>query len=248
MTGKTLYPTQYKSKNTGERMVSTYSSGQQIPIYTSDSFIGREAVENRKATRGLTDWVAKNFELLNLGEPPYESRVVDSLTRARWKQSAMDILERWMAPHATRHIIRRTMDGRDGPTFMMFPHPEDAVGMNLQGRNAELPCALFSLTDQGVIRVFNFRSERITHIEPTDLIATVGFDEQDAYSASGWIAAPTDFLNILRIQSSQIMETEKELEDWFAYLDWYEHMLNENAWMERLYRLKWSMMILSPYR
>ena len=68
------------------------------------------------------------------------------------------------------------------------------------------------------------------HIEPTDLIATVGFDEQDAYSASGWIAAPTDFLNILRIQSSQIMETEKELEDWFAYLDWYEHMLNENAW------------------
>ena len=230
MTGKTLYPTQYKSKNTGERMVSTYSSGQQIPIYTSDSFIGREAVENRKATRGLTDWVAKNFELLKLGEPPYESRVVDSLTRARWKQSAMDILERWMAPHATRHIIRRTMDGRDGPTFMMFPHPEDAVGMNLQGRNGELPCALFSLTDQGVIRVFNFRSERITHIEPTDLIATVGFDEQDAYSASGWIAAPTEFLNILRIQSSQIMETEKELEDWFAYLDWYEHMLNENAW------------------
>jgi hypothetical protein len=26
------------------------------------------------------------------------------------------------------------------------------------------------------------------------------------------------------------METGKELEDWFAYLDWYEHMLNENAW------------------
>jgi hypothetical protein len=24
---------------------------------------------------------------------------------------------------------------------------------------------------------------------------------------------------------SQIMETGKELEDWFAYLDWYEHML-----------------------
>lgn len=230
MTGKTLYSSQINGWNTGEHMASTYSSGQQIPIYTSDSFIGREAVENRRATQGLTDWVAKNFELLNLGEPPYESRVVDSLTRARWKQSAMDILERWMAPHATRHIIRRTMDGRDGPTFMMFPHPEDAVGMNLQGRNGELPCALFSLTDQGVIRVFNFRSERITHIEPTDLIATVGFDEQDAYSASGWIAAPSDFLNILRIQSSQIMETEKELEDWFAYLDWYEHMLNENAW------------------
>jgi hypothetical protein len=136
MTGKTLYPTQYKSKNTGERMASTYSANQTISIYTSDSFIGREAVENRNATRGITDWVAKNFELLDLGEaPPYDSRKVDSLTRARWKNLTEEILERWMAPHVTRHVIRRGMDGRDGPMFMMFPHPEDALGMNLQGRN-----------------------------------------------------------------------------------------------------------------
>ena len=84
------------------------------------------------------------------------------------KQSAMDILERWMAPHATRHIIRRTMDGLDSnvhdvssPRGRCWDEPQ---------RNAELPCALFSLTHQGVIRVFNFRSERITHIEPTDLL------------------------------------------------------------------------------
>jgi superfamily I DNA and/or RNA helicase len=230
MTGKTLYPTQYKSKNTGERMASTYSSNQTISIYTSDSFIGREEVENRKATRGMTDWVAKNFELLDLGEAPYESRQVDSLTRARWQQFTMETLERWIAPHATRHVIRRTLDGRDGPMFMMFPHPEDALGMNLQGRNGELPCALFYLTEAGAIRVFNFRSERISHVEPTDLVATVAFDEQDAFSASGWVAAPSDFLNRLRSLKSQIMETGKELEDWFAYLDWYEHMLNENAW------------------
>jgi superfamily I DNA and/or RNA helicase len=230
MTGKTLYSTQSKDKNTGEYMASTYSSRQKISIYTSDGFVGREAFENRKATRGMTDWVAKNFELLNLGEAPYESRQVDSLTRARWQQFTMEILERWMAPHATRHIIRRTMDGRDGPTFMLFPHPEDALGMNLQGRNGELPCALFSLTETGVIRVFNFRSERISHVESTDLIATIGFDEKDAFSASGWVAAPNDFLNTLRGLKSQIMETGKELEDWFAYLEWHEHMLNENAW------------------
>jgi hypothetical protein len=175
MTGKTLYPTQKKANNTGERMASTYSSSQTISIYTSDSFIGREEVENRKATRGMTDWVAKNFELLDLGEAPYESRQVDSLTRARWQQFTMETLERWIAPHATRHVIRRTLDGRDGPMFMMFPHPEDALGMNLQGRNGELPCALFYLTEAGAIRVFNFRSERISHVEPTDLVATVAF-------------------------------------------------------------------------
>ncbi|MDA8680132.1 AAA domain-containing protein [Euryarchaeota archaeon] len=192
--------------------------------------MGREAVENRNATRGMTDWIAKNFELLNLGQAPYESRQVDSRTRARWQQFTTEVLRRWMAPHATRHVIRRTMDGKDGPTFMMFPHPKDARGLNLQGRNGELPCALFSLTDTGVIRVFRFRSERVTQVESTDLIATIGFDEQDAYSASGWGAAPNDFLKTLRSLKSQIMETGKELEEWFAYLDWYEHMLNENAW------------------
>jgi superfamily I DNA and/or RNA helicase len=230
MTGKTLYPTQYKTKNTGERMTSTYSSSQQISIYTTSSFIGRDQGENFNSTLGLTDWVAKNFELLDLGEAPYDSRRVDSLTRARWQQFTMEILERWMAPHATRHIIRRSMDSRDGPIFMMFPHPEDSLGMNLQGRNNELPCALFKITDRNLIRVFSFRSERIAQLEPTDLVATIGFDEHDAFAGGDWVAAPNDFLNTLRGLKSQIMETGKELEDWFAYLDWYEHMLNENAW------------------
>ena len=93
MTGKTLYPEQSKGMNTGEHMSSTYSSRQRIPIYTSDSFMGREAVENRNATRGMTDWIAKNFELLNLGQAPYESRQVDSRTRARWQQFTTEVLE-----------------------------------------------------------------------------------------------------------------------------------------------------------
>jgi hypothetical protein len=62
--------------------------------------------------------------------------------------------------------------------------------------NCPVPC--FTLTEAGAIRVFNFRSERISHVEPTDLVATVAFDEQDAFSASGWVAAPSDFLNTLR--------------------------------------------------
>ena len=59
---------------------------------------------------------------------------------------------------------------------------------------------------------------------------TIAIDEQDAYSGSGWVAAPNEFLSKLRSLQSQIMETENELKDWFAYLEWYEHMHNENAW------------------
>ena len=58
----------------------------------------------------------------------------------------------------------------------------------------------------------------------SDLMNRMRFAEGDG------IAAPNDFLKTLRGLKSQIMDTGKELEDWFAYLDWYEHMLNENAW------------------
>jgi hypothetical protein len=230
MTAKGLYPVGIKAGIRGDGMSRMFSSQNKIPFYTLDSFIGRDDGENFRKTLGLTDWVAKNFELLDLGEVPYDSRQVDSLTRARWQQFTEDFLERWMASHTTRHVIRRGMDGRDGPEFMMFPHPDDALGMKLQGRNGELPCARFDITDDGVVKVFAFRSERIAKVESTDLVATIAINEQDAYSSGGWIAAPSEFLQLLNSLDSQIMETENELKDWFAYLEWSEHMHNENAW------------------
>lgn len=230
MPAEVLYSVDEGVVNTGEVMATNYSSSESISFYTMSSFIGRDAGENFRKTLGLTDWVAKNFELLDLGEVPYDSRQVNSLTRARWQQFTMDFLERWMAPHTTRHVIRRGMDGRDGAEFMMFPHPDDALGSELQGRNGELPCARFKITDDGVLKGFAFRGERIAKIELTDLVATIAINEQDAYSGSGWISAPNDFLSKLRSLQSQIMETENELKDWFAYLEWYEHMHNENAW------------------
>ena len=230
MTAKSLYSVAGKSKRGGDIVVKEFSSSGQIPIYTTPGFLGRDDDGKFRKTLGLTDWVAKNFELLDLGEAPHDSRQVNPFTRARWEQFTIEILERWMAPHSTRHIIRRGMDGRDGPMFMLFPHPDDALGMKLQGRNGELPCARFSLTEEGAILVHSFRSERIAKVESTDLVATIAFDEQYAFSASGWIAAPSNFINQLDSLQSQIMETEKELKDWFAYLEWYEHMHNENAW------------------
>jgi len=230
MPPKVLYPDGDGIAEVGGVMSVNYSTAENISFYTMSSFIGRDAGENYRKTLGLTDWVAKNFELLNLGEVPYDSRQVNSLSRARWQQFTMDFLERWMAPHSTRHVIRKGMDGRDGAEFMMFPHPDDSLGTKLQGRNGELPCARFKISDDGVLKVFAFRGERIAKIESTDLVATIAIDEQDAYSGSGWVAAPNEFLSKLRSLQSQIMETENELKDWFAYLEWYEHMHNENAW------------------
>ena len=232
MSPKVLYLADGGTVKTGEMMGANYSSSESISFYTMSSFIGRDAGENFRKTLGLTDWVAKNFELLNLGEVPFDSRQVNSLTRARWQQFTMDFLERWMAPHTTRHVIRRGMDGRDGAEFMMFPHPDDALGSELQGRNGDLPCARFKITDDGVLKVFAFRGERIAKIELTDLMATIAIDEQDAWEVRVWEqkAAPNEFLSKLRSLQSQIMETENELKDWFAYLDWHEHMHNQNAW------------------
>ena len=230
MPTKVLYPVGDGIAEVGGVMSANYSTAENISFYTMSSFIGRDAGENYRKTLGLTDWVAKNFELLNLGEVPYDSRQVNSLSRARWQQFTMDFLERWMAPHSTRHVIRKGMDGRDGAEFMMFPHPDDSLGTKLQGRNGELPCARFKISDDGVLKVFAFRGERIAKIESTDLVVTIAIDEQDAYSGSGWVAAPNEFLSKLRSLQSQIMETENELKDWFAYLEWYEHMHNENAW------------------
>ena len=111
MTAKSLYHIDDEGTMRRGSLAQTYESSEQIPFYTSSIFIGRDQGEKYRASPGLTKWVAENFELLDLGEPPYDSRDVNSLTRARWEQCAMDFLERWMPRHATRHVIRRTMDG-----------------------------------------------------------------------------------------------------------------------------------------
>jgi len=218
----------------GVKMIQTYSSSEQIRLYRTSVFLGRDKGENYHSKIGLTNWVANNFELLDLGELPIDSRRVDPLTRTRWEQHAKDFLKRWMPRHATRHVIRRSMDDREGPVYTIFPHPEDANGMNLMGRNSELPSARFYLNDEGVIRVSGFRGIQRPKIEPTDLVVTIAINEQDAYEAGEWEAAPTDFTNRLRSLESQIMTTEKELQDWFAYLEWMEQMHNENAWQAEI--------------
>ena len=113
--------------------------------------------------------------------------------------------------HATRHIIRRTMTG-GWSNVHDVPSPRRRCWDEPSGAQWRTSCALFFLP---MSERFNFEVNEL-HIEPADLVATVGFDEQDAYSASRWIAAPSDFLNILRIQSSQIMRLKDE--DWLLIL------------------------------
>ena len=231
MMAKSLYSNTATLQSPGGGEIMEYTSGEKIPVYTKSTFIGREGGENYSSTRGLTDWVAKNFELLGLGEVPFETRQVNSLTRPRWQQFAMDFLERWMPNHSTRHVIRRNMNGKNGPVYMMFPHPDDALGMNLQGRNGELPGALFDISEEGHILVFAFRGIGNPRIENTDLIATIGINEEDAYEAGGRISAPSDFIAKLKKLKSQIMETEQELQDWFAFLEWTQRMHDSNSWI-----------------
>ena len=56
------------------RISLAYTTQNSIPLYYSDSFMGRDADE-QKHVSGLTQWVATNFDLLFPGEePPYDYR------------------------------------------------------------------------------------------------------------------------------------------------------------------------------
>ena len=102
MSTKGLYSRDSNMINAGGIVVLKFAAGEQIPFYTNSSFIGRDAGENFRKTLGLTDWVAKNFELLELGEIPFDSRKVDSLTRARWEQFTMEFLLMIFNSHSKR--------------------------------------------------------------------------------------------------------------------------------------------------
>ena len=221
------------------RISLAYTTQNSIPLYYSDSFMGRDADEQKTRVSGLTQWVATNFDLLFPGEePPYDYRIVDGVSRARWENYSADFMERWLPQHATRHIVRKSFDYKDrklGWTsqFLLFPHPEDAEAMNLIGSGGEFPAALFNLreTDDGhavITRIF--RTIKSPSVDDGDLILTCPFETADAYEAKGWANVDSVFASNLNGMDSKMEEVQKELTEWNQFLDWTEDSHNKNSW------------------
>ena len=48
------------------------------------------------------------------------------MSRDRWEQYSLDLLERWISNSSCRKIVRKSVDFNDTVQFLLFPHPEDA--------------------------------------------------------------------------------------------------------------------------
>jgi hypothetical protein len=147
--------------NDGEDFVSDPKQGRGVPvsawhprthpartisIYTSDSFIGRDQrLKIAKPTRRNDRLGGKELRTVEILGRPHTSRgSVDSLTRARWQQFTMEVLERWIALHMPLGTsFGGSMDGRDGPHVHDVPSPRRCVGHESTGAqwtNCPAPC------------------------------------------------------------------------------------------------------------
>ena len=104
-----------------------------ITMYYRSSFFGRDAKEvtregstsQLRPTRGLTQWVANNYELLDLGDEGLgDERKVDRDNRAHWSRLAEQFLEKLYPLASVRTCFRKSTQFKDSDQWEMFPHPE----------------------------------------------------------------------------------------------------------------------------
>ena len=119
-----------------------------MTMYYRSSYFGQDAVEVTRGgntyqlnpTRGLTQWVADNYELLDLGnEGLGDERKVNQDNRAHWSRLANSFLDRLYPLSSVRTCFRKSIQFKDSDQWDMFPHPEDAIARKLVGINGELP-------------------------------------------------------------------------------------------------------------
>ena len=222
------------SKRNGEKMAKTMTSTESLTIHHTSNFLGREAGDNFRASSGLTQWVANNFELLFPDhQPPYDYRRVEGMTRDRWEQYSLDILKRWISNSSCRKIVRKSVNFKDTVQFLVFPHPVDAEAMNLAGPGGELPAALLNFKDlnEGQSCIASaFRKVPAPQIEPTDMILTCPMSVQAAFNGPRQEIAPLGLVNSFHGLSSKVSEMEEELLEWKQFLEWMESSHSENKW------------------
>ena len=221
-------------KRNGEQMAKTMTSNESLTIHHTSNFLGREAGDNFRASSGLTQWVANNFELLFPDhQPPYDYRRVEGMTRDRWEQYSLDILKRWISNPSCRKIVRKSVNFNNTVQFLVFPHPVDAEAMNLAGPGGELPAALVNFKDlnegQSCI-ASTFRKVPAPQIEATDMILTCPMSVRAAFNGTQAEIAPLGLVNSFHGLSSKVSEMEEELLEWKQFLDWMESSHSENRW------------------
>ena len=222
-----------------------------IQMYYQDSFVGRDAGQRGdhsfNYSWGLTNWIADSFDLLDLGEAPFEDRNVNKSNRDMWAPFTAEILGRWFPGHPVRLCVRKAMkynDGRD--TWELFPHPEDADAMRLSGRQGEIPIASIGINtnpkDASDQRLFleGFRSRVISTLDENDLVltSTVDLDDRNDVDPWDWVAAPKELLTAMKNLESTKQNVESRMKDWTDFLSWMYEMLRTNEWGAKITNIR----------
>ena len=192
------------------------------------------------AAKGLTQWVANNFEVLDLGsKPPTEGRKVDAGNRPKWAPLAYAYLERLFSGSSNRtYVLRRSMEFRQKDQWELFPLPDEAKQENLVGMKGEVPVAIVSIDvnpkdpDDQRLMFDTVQFKVIQKVDSNDVEFRGGISAEDREDYDVWDleSVPVELPATMRGMKSTKKAVNKRLADWSEYLDAMYNANRNNEW------------------
>ena len=246
-----------RQRNPSGKSSSTYQHSGTITMYYRSSYFGQDAGTKTlgksgktiqlKPTRGLTQWVADNYELLGLGNVGLaDERKVKQDNRAHWSKLAKDFIERLCPNASVKTCFRKSPQFRGNDQWDMFPHPEEAIARKLVGINGELPVARVVIqkdtkdpTKQRLI-LSHFTSQVINELDKNDMILDSRLSIEDSDEVNIWEmdVIPGDFATKLRAMESTKQNIGSRMSDWIDYLDTMYELNRRNEWGAKIVDIK----------
>ena len=231
----------------------TTDSFGDLTCYFRGAFFGRDAGSSQKTLRngetktvswraaaGLTQWVANNFEILELGsKPPTEDRKVNASNRSSWAPLAYTYLERLYGGSSSRtYVLRRSMEFRQKDQWELFPHPDEAEQLNLVGMKGDVPVAIVSIDvnpkdpDDQRLMFDTVHFKVIQKIDSNDVEFRGGItaEDRDDYKIWDLESVPVDLPATMRGMKSTKKTVNNRLADWTEYLDAMYNANRNNEW------------------
>lgn len=229
------------------------SSFGDFTCYYRGAFFGRDAGSSQKTLRngetktfswkaasGLTQWVANNFEVLDLeAKPPGDDRKVRRDNRQNWTLHANAYLNRLFSGASKRtYVLRRSMEFRQKDQWELFPEPDEANQLNLVGMKGEVPVAVVSINvnrkdpdDQRLIfETVHFKV--IKKIDLNDVVFQGGItaEDRDDYEIWDLESVPVELPATMRGMKSTKKAVNNRLADWSEYLNAMYDANRNNEW------------------
>ena len=221
--------------------------------YFRGPFFGRDAGSSQKTLRngetktfswraapGLTQWVANNLEMLDLGpESPSDNRMVNKGNRSAWTPYAHAYLERLFSGASNRtYLLRRSLEFKEKDQWELFPDPDEAKQLNLVGMKGDVPVAVVSIDvnpkdpDDQRLMFDTVHFKVIQKIDSNDVEFQAGItvEDRDDYEIWDLESVPVELPATMRAMKSTKKAVNNRLADWTEYLDAMYNANRNNEW------------------